>query len=488
MFDLYVRNGVAVCPGGLIKVDVAVSGGRIAALLDPGLRGVQAEKVIDADGLYVLPGGIDPHVHIGTRLAGSMSGGCKLASTAAAFGGTTTFIHHADPRTGGVLSDGIRDAVEMAVSASAVDYSFHCVVPPMSSISLVAEMGPVLEIGVTSFKAFMLTSKSRAGIDEGLLYGLMTKAAELGATVVVHAESGPLNDYHAAFLGRDGKTGIRYFSKARPNISEEEAIRKALFLASSTGANLYINHVSTAGGVAAIREARQRGQSVQAETCPHYLFFNDSVYEDERDILFNRAPPIKSEADRQALWRGLVDGTLSVVSTDDVPSSLADKLKAGRNTHPEKLPGGLCQLETRLCTLYSAAVPTGVLTLEHLTDALSTMPAKIFGLYPRKGAIAIGSDADLVLFDPRREWTIRAEELHSGSDYTIYEGMRIRGKVAATILRGKIIVEGDAYLGSAGDGIYLSRELPKRTVPGGDIPPPFSLHEVAKAMSHEEDT
>jgi dihydropyrimidinase len=457
MYDLLLRNAWAVCPGYSGLLDVAVTGETIAAIGQPGQLAADARRVIAATGRYLLPGGVDPHIHISARGPGGIAASYTATTIAAAYGGTTTLINFADHQPGVPLAATVEHWREIGSQACAVDFGLHSMVGPMAWDELDG-VEAVVRAGVPSFKAFMLDSKSRRGVDDGLLYALLLAARASGGLVGVHAESGPLNAYFTGKLAREDKADLRHFAEARPSLSEVEATHRAIFLARAAGAPLFVFHVSTAGAVAAIREAQRAGQPVYGETCPHYLFFTDEVYVDERDILFNRVPPMRPAADQAALWEGLADGTLAAISTDEVASSRADKLRVGRDVPVDQLPGGMSQVETRLVTIYSAAVASGRLSLERYVDLVSAGPARVFGLYPRKGAIVVGSDADLVLFDPAAEWTLTSEGLHSPADYTIYEGWKLRGRVAMTILRGKVIVEDNAYVGTVGDGAFVARE------------------------------
>ena len=295
--------------------------------------------------------------------------------------------------------------------------------------------------GFPSFKAFMLSSRGRPEVEDSLLFGVMETCARHGGLPGVHAENGRLIAYFSRRLLKEGKSGIRYFADSRPNVCEAEAVQRALALAKAAKSALYIFHVSSAEGAELIRKARHEGQPVYGETCPHYLLFTDEVYGQPLGSLLNRVPPIRSQRDQDALWEALADGTFSCVGTDDVATTLSRKRQPPAGPDFTDLPGGMPQIETRLALLHSEGVVKGRISLNRMVYLLSTGPARVFGLYPQKGTISVGSDADLVLFDPNMEKEITASELHCGADYTVYEGWKVKGWPVTTLLRGEIVAE-----------------------------------------------
>jgi dihydropyrimidinase len=458
MLDLLVTNAVVVCPGQTARLDVGISGEQISVLAPAGeLLRTETRRVIDAEGLYLLPGGVDAHVHIRPRPQGGLPAGYAATSRAAAHGGTTTFVNFSYVATGQSFAEAVDEWRTAGTGHSAVDFGLHSVVPPVSEAELSEGVRQAVAGGVTSFKAFMLDNKGRPGIDDGLLYHLLQQGRATNALILVHAENGPINAYRARQLAEAGKTGLRYYGAAKPNFSEAEAARRAIFLARMAGVPLYVVHVSTGGATRAIREAQREGLPVFGEVCPQHLFFNEDVYESDRAFLFNGSPPQRPMADQRALWDGLADGTLAVISTDDVHGTLADKLRVGLDAPVEQLPGGQVQMETRLIVVFSRMVASGWMSLERFVDLVSTSPARIFGLYPRKGIIAVGSDADLVLFDPSYEWVVSNQALHTDCDYTPFEGWKARGKPVTTILRGQVLVEDGRFSGDPVGGRYLHR-------------------------------
>ncbi|MBI2934192.1 MAG: amidohydrolase family protein [Chloroflexi bacterium] len=273
-----------------------------------------------------------------------------------------------------------------------------------------------------------------------------------------HAENEALVSYHTNRLLQEGKTGVEYFSQSRPNVSEAEPVRSMIYLSqwAPPSAALYFFHLSSREALAQVRKARARGMPVYGETCPHYLAFNDEAYRGERAIQFIRFPPIRSAADQQALWQGVIDGSLDCIGTDHVTALLSVKREKSRGKPFTEMPGGMAHVENRLAYMYSEGCASGRIPLNRLVGLVAANPAKIFGLYPRKGAIAPGSDADIVLIDPRLKKTVTNADLHMGVDYTIYEGMTFTGAPVMTIARGKVIVEKGSFLGSLKDGEFLT--------------------------------
>lgn len=457
-YDLLIINVLAINADSSLEIDIAVKGEKIAALASPGQLPRQATRLVDASGLYLLPGLIDPHVHINSRIGGTMRSGFQWTSRAAAHGGTTTFFDFTAPVEGSKLLSSLEDQKAEAEGAVHSDFCLHAGIAAMRPEDL-WQVREAIKRGFPSFKAFMLPSKGRPEIDDGLLFALLTACREEGGLMGVHAENGRLIAHFSQSLLREGKSGIRYFAQSRPNICEAEAVERAIMLAEAAGSALYVYHVSSAEGAQLIRQARKRGVPIYGETCPHYLFFTDEVYQSETGLLFNRVPPIRSQRDQDALWEAVADGTFSCVGTDDVATNLTYKRQPPSGPDFLDLPGGMPQIETRLPLTYSEGVLKNRISLNRLVYLLSTGPARLFGLYPRKGTIAVGSDADLVLFDPNLERTITAGELHGGSDYTIYEGWKVKGWPVMTLVRGQIIVEQGRLLQSDALGRCCPRKI-----------------------------
>ena len=461
-YDVLICNGQVVDPTSTLPpqaTDLAIDKGKICAMTRPGqLPGEVAGRVIDATGLYVFPGLIDPHVHITNRVAGTMKGGFQLSSLAAIHGGTTTFFDLTTPLQRNDLLPAIDQQLKEADAAVFCDFSLHAGIPPMGLDDL-WQFEEAIARGFPSFKAFMLPSRGRPEVDDGLLFAALSACRLHGGLLGVHAENGHLISYFSRELLKAGKSGIPYFAASRPNICEAEAVQRVLCFARATGAAIYVFHVSSAEGAEAVRQARRQGLPVYAETCPHYLLFTDKVYAEERGFLFNRVPPIRSQRDQDALWEATADGTFSCIGTDDVATTFA--LKRQPPTGPDfvDFPGGMPQVETRLVLLYNEGVARGRISLNRLVYLLSTGPARIFGLYPQKGTIAVSSDADLVLFDPDLEKTVSAGELHGEADYTVYEGWKVKGWPVMSLLRGQVIIDRGSLVNNTPQGQCCLRKI-----------------------------
>ena len=477
MFDLVITSGKVVSPTATSELDVGIQGKEIAALGKPGSFVAQAKRVVDATDLYILPGVIDPHTHTSHESHGHPSQGFSVASVAAAYGGTTTFIDvnttHRSPPAPTVLESLQRPRAE-ADGRVAVDYSLHAVLwhsaiqqidPPERFIKEVRE---VINYGVPSFKVFMLSRVAKA--DDGLLFGLLKETASQGGIVMVHAENAALARYFTDQLISEGKTSAQYLPQGRPNIVEEEAVRLLAFLVKETGGAVYIAHLSSHEGLAAAAEARAMGLPIYCETCPHYLAFTDEVYSGDKAIEYVVFPPIRSSADQSALWNGVIDGTIDCISTDNMTRYLWAKKEESEGKPFNEMRGSFGQIETRLAYMYSEGVAKGRITVNRLVELTSTNAARIFGLYPRRGIIAVGSDADIVLLDPKVKKKITSPELHMGLDFTIFEGWTFTGWPVMTILKGKIIVEQGRYIGSQSDGEFIKRKIDRGILGKGGRP------------------
>lgn len=452
MFDLLIEGGQVVLPASVVEADLGVAGEVISALGKPGALG-PARRRIDARGLYVLPGGIDPHVHFRWPPAPESPAGLHSGTLAAACGGATTVIDFAIQGPTDSFRDTIQRRLAQAEGHLAVDYGVHLLITRVTSETL-AEIGEVVRAGISSFKLMTAYRKLGWMVDDGALYAVMDRAARHGALVGLHAENEELALSITAELLSAGKTGVEYYESGRPPLVEGEATRRAIYLARKSGAALYFFHISTEEGLEEVRAAQRRGQPVYAETCPHYLTFTDEVYQRPDGRLFTVIPPIHGVAHQQALWDALQDGILSCIGSDDAVRTVADK-QQGETF--DQIPMGLPGVGTRLPVLYSEAVAGGRLSLNRLAELLATGPARVFGLYPRKGLIAPGSDADLVLLDPALRKTIRLANLHLPNDYTIYEGWDVQGYPVMTILRGRVVVENGQLVDDNAQGRFVAR-------------------------------
>jgi dihydropyrimidinase len=461
MTDLLVRGGTVVTAAGSRRADVAVEGGRIAAV-EQDLAGLaeSAHEVIDATNLLVLPGSIDVHTH--TRVASDAEPDRFFRdSVAAAFGGTTTFLAFNNPGTGSSpaaarsLLTGLREWRAATAADSAVDTALSLVVSSTHD-DPIAELPAAIAAGVPTFKAFMV---SDFGVDDATLSRALATTSAHGGMLEVHCENrAMLEDLTAAHLAA-GEIEPHFHASSRPPYVEAEATGRAIALARAADAPLYIVHLSCAEALAHVRTARAEGQRVFAETCPHYLTLTDERYDGpaEEAARFVISPPLRGRGQPEALWQGLREGDLAVVATDHVPDRVAVEKRTWRESF-DRISNGGPGIETLLGLVYSEGVARGRIGLERMVDLLATTPARLFGLRA-KGAIEVGRDADLVLFDPTARRTIRAADLHHTSDYTPYEGFEVTGAVRSTIVRGAFVVRDGVFVGRRGHGRFVEREL-----------------------------
>jgi len=456
--DLIIENGTVVFNGNILKTDIAIENGKIIKI---GNRNhfPAAERVINAEGKLVFPGAIDTHTHFEQPFMGEVPPETWDQGTiAAAFGGNTMHIDFVVQEHGKSLLDAIKAKVSYVDALSAIDFSFHACFTDFSDMDMIrAEVRKIIEYGIPSFKEYMTYRKEGYFVNDGELYQLLREVQKFGGIVGVHAENTFIAESLIEEFLKEGKKSAKYHPLAKPNFVEAEAIQRAISIANFAGARLYVVHLSTKEGLHLIKEAKCRGEPIFAETCPHYLTLTDDVYSRPDGINYIMSPPLRKKDDIEALWKGLSDGTISVTGTDHIAYTSEQKRR-----HSEtfaNVPNGVPGVELRLPIIYSEGVRKGRISLTRMVDICSTNAAKLFGLYPKKGAILPGSDADIVIFDPKIEKTITVETLHMGTDYTIYEGMKVTGWPVITILRGKVIVENESYLGKKGDGSFIKGRI-----------------------------
>ncbi len=457
MFDLLIRNGQVVAEGQVLDVDVAVEGERVAGLLARGTP-LDARRTIDATGKYVVPGGIDSHVHFDMEFMGTSKHTFESGTIAAAFGGTTTVIDFTlDMSLQGLPPiEQFKRRRERAEGRAVLDFGFHSVISDGSDDTL-AQLEHLVAAGVPSFKMFTVYREANLYVDDATLFNVMRRLRELGGIPVVHTENADIVDYCTARLIAQGLSRPRDYPGSRPVVAEAEAVRRTLFLARSTGSAVYIVHIAAKEAVEAVRRARAEGQPVYGETCPHYMLLTDELYQRPDGYNFVMSPPLRTDADNAALWEGLDGGWLSTVSSDDNSIDVDDK-RAGEERFDRSSPGCV-DVETRLPLLYACGVAQGRLSLTRMVEVAATNPAKIFGLYPRKGTIAPGSDADLVLIDATARKRLSVETLHMQVHYSPYDGWEVVGLPVMTISRGTILVEDGRFLGPAGHGRFVERKI-----------------------------
>ena len=442
---------------GRRTADVAVEGGRIAHI-DDRLPESTVARDIDATGLLVLPGMVDVHTH--TRVASdALPDRFFQDSIAAAFGGTTTFLAFNNPGTGsaqtGSLPTDISAWRTQTESDSAVDYGMNLVLQP-SHTDIEHEIPIAIDAGVPTFKAFMVYDFALT--DEGIARALRTTAQSKGL-LMVHCEDRGALEAHTRQLLDEGKTEPRFHAQSRPAYVEAVGTHTAIELALAARAPLYVVHLSCEAALDEVRLARAAGQLVFAETCPHFLALDESRYglDHEEAAKYIITPPLRAPADLGALWAGIADGSLALVSTDHVPDSAGIEKQTWRDSF-DRISNGGPGIETLLAVVYSEGVQRGRITIERLVDVLSTTPARLFGLNS-KGSIEVGKDADIVLFDPQERRTITQAELHHTSDYTPYEGLEASGLVRSVLVRGEYVIRDGRFVGRRGYGQFVERQL-----------------------------
>ncbi|MGA2115469.1 MAG: dihydropyrimidinase [Bryobacteraceae bacterium] len=456
-----IRNGTVVTAAETRPADVLIEGERIKEVR-AGLPAVGVDRIIDAAGLYVLPGGIDVHTHLDMPFGGTTSSDDFLTGTrAAAFGGTTTLVDFAIQARGTRMRDALDTWWKKAEGRAAIDYGLHMIVTDLGGAGL-EDMDDMVAEGVASFKLFMAYPNVLM-VDDGTIFKALSQTAKNGALICMHAENGSVIDVIIARALAEGKTAPIYHALTRPPRAEAEAVHRAIALAEIAGAPVYIVHLSSEDALNEIREARDRGVPAFAETCPQYLLLSidELARPNFEGAKYVFTPPLRPKEHQPKLWDGLKDDHLQVVSTDHCPFCFADQKILGKDDFT-KIPNGGPGIENRLQLIYHHGVNAGKISLNRFVEITSTTPARIFGMYPRKGEIAPGSDADLVLWDPAAPLTISAQTHHMRVDYSMFEGYEVEGNARTVISRGEVIVENGEFLGKPGRGQYL-----KRTARGG---------------------
>jgi dihydropyrimidinase len=451
-----IRNGTVVTARETGAADVRIEGGRITEV-GPNLPANAADNAIDAAGMYVMPGGIDAHTHLDMPLGSIVStDDFETGTRAAAFGGTTTIVDFAIQARGTNMRDALDTWWKKAEGRATIDYGLHMIVTGLGGSGL-EDMDDMVGEGVASFKLFMAYPNSLM-VDDATIFKALSRTARNGALVCMHAENGGVIDVLIERALAEGKTAPIYHALTRPPRAEAEAVGRAIAIAEIAGTPVYIVHVTSEDALNQVREARDRGVPVFAETCPQYLLL--SIEELERPgfegAKYVLTPPLRPKEHQPKLWDGLRDDHLQVVSTDHCPFCFADQKTLGKNDFT-KIPNGGPGIENRLQLIYHYGVNSGKLSLNRFVETVSTAPARIFGLYPKKGEIAPGSDADIVIWDPDATHTISARTHHMRVDYSMFEGFEVRGNARTVLSRGEVIVDGGRFLGRAGRGNYLKR-------------------------------
>jgi len=472
MLDLIICGGDVVTPQGVVQGDVAVAGETIAAITASDVLSAKtANRVVDATGHIVIPGGIDPHVHLhhvwikpdGTPL---VTAGPEQVGRAALHGGTTTFIDFAYWRDGGTALEAIENRDKDFVGKSPCDWAYHIMLHSEPPAEFSSQLAEAIQAGYPTLKIFttnILPSRSGRMIDFGDIWEAFQVLAMEGGLGVIHAEDNDIVMHMYAKLVREGRVGFENLAEVHNQLSEDLSFHRILRLAQSVpGTALYMMHVSASTGVAAIAEARGKGLRVYGETLHQYLIYSSEDYKRPNGQIYHTYPSLKSPDDQRALWRGTASDLIHCIATDELCCTLKDKTVGNRI---DDTTGGNSGVEPRLGVMYTEMIARRGYSLTQYVDLVSTNAAKIMGLYPRKGALAPGSDADITILDPKRRGKVRAADLHE-TDYTPWEGHDIFAWPVTTVLRGKVMVEHGQYLGSPGDGRYLKRKISSRTLAG----------------------
>lgn len=455
-FDTIVRGGNVVTPTGTAKSDVGIVGEKIAAI-GPDLEASPETKIIDASDHHVIPGVLDVHVHLELPFCGTVSSDDYRSGTrAGARGGVTTLIDFAIPYAGDSLNDAADNWMKKAEGKALIDYTFHICITRWNEHK--DQIKGMVDRGFTTFKEFMIYRSEGWQSDDKALFGTLEKMKEYGTMLLVHAESADVLDelisrHHTPELMK--KYGARLHAMTRPNFVEAEAIQRVVMWSEVTGGQLYIVHMSTAEGTEIVKAAQARGVPVVAETCAQYLVLDDSVFGQEDGHLFACCPQLKKPADSERLWEGLKDGEVSVVSTDTC--TFTRDQKAMWEGDWTKIPMGMPGLETLMPIVYTHGVLKKRLSLEEMVAKLSMNPAKIMGLYPRKGAIEVGSDADLAIIHPTSTCTVSCDTMETNADWSPFDGWDLAGFARTTLSRGDVIVDDYAVVGHEGRGQWLPR-------------------------------
>ena len=451
-----IKNGTIVTAERTYRGEILIDGETIKEIGDD-LPSENVSKIIDATGMYILPGGIDVHTHLDMPFGGTVSSDdFETGTRAAAFGGTTTLVDFAIQPKGTRMRDALDTWWKKADGKASIDYGLHMIVTDLAEAGL-EDMDDMVSEGVASFKLFM-AYPGVLMVDDGTIFKALSRTAKNGALICMHAENGSVIDVIVQKAVAEGKTAPIYHALTRPVTAEAEAVHRAIALAEIAGAPVYIVHLSSEAALNEVREARDRGVPVFAETCPQYLLL--SIEELDRPNFegakYVFTPPLREKENLPKLWDGLKHDHLQVVSTDHCPFCFEDQKTLGRDSFT-KIPNGGPGIENRLQLLFHHGVNQGKLSLNRFVEIVSTTPARLFGLYPRKGTIAPGSDADLVIWDPNADHTISAKTHHMRIDYSMFEGWTVKGNARTVLSRGEVIIDGKQYLGRAGRGQFLKR-------------------------------
>ncbi len=449
-----IKNGRIVTAVDDYVGDVFIDGETVETI-GRSLR-MEADKVIDAGGKLVIPGGIDPHTHMELPFGGTESSDdFETGTRAAAHGGTTTIIDFAVQTKGESMIAGVDKWHAKAEGKTAIDYGFHLITTDFED-KHTEEMYKLMDEGITSFKLFM----AYPGVflaDDATIFRAMSAAGDRGGLICMHAENGIVIDEIVKRALADGRTAPKYHALTRPTVAEAEGVHRAIAIAEMVESPVYIVHLSCTDALNQVREARDRGIPAFAETCPQYLFLSIDDYGDDFEgAKYVMTPPLREKHNHAELWKGLKMDDLQVVSTDHCPFCMKEQKELGRDSFAA-IPNGAPGVEHRMSLIYNGGVHENRISLNRFVEITSTAAAKMFGLFPRKGTIAVGSDADIVIFDPYASQTISVETHHMNVDYSAYEGREVKGVVETVLSRGKVVIDNGEYVGKKGDGQFLRR-------------------------------
>ena len=457
MATTLIKNGTIVNADSTVKADLLIEGATIKEIR-AGIPASSADTVADAHGLLLLPGGIDAHTHLDMPFGGSQSADDFLTGTrAAAIGGTTTIVDFAIQARGTKMRNALDTWWKKAEGKACIDYGLHMIVTDLGDAGL-EDMDDLVREGVASFKLFMAYPNVLM-VDDATIFKALQQTAKNGALICMHAENGSVIDVIVQQALAEGKTAPIYHALTRPTKAEAEAVHRSIAMAEMAGVPVYIVHLSSEDALNQVREARDRGLPAFAETCPQYLLLSiedvaDKGWEGAKYVF---TPPLRERKNQSKLWEGLRRDNLQVVSTDHCPFCFEDQKALGKDDFT-KIPNGGPGIENRLQLLHHHGVGKGNFSINRFVELVSTAPARIFGMYPKKGVLAAGSDADVVLWDAKEELTISAATHHMRVDYSMFEGFQVRGNARDVYSRGELIVSGGRFIGKPGRGNYLRRE------------------------------
>jgi len=458
--SLLITNGRIITASDDYVADVFCDNGIVTAIgRDLPSHRFQADRTIDASGQYVLPGGIDVHTHLDMPFGGTTSADDFESGTiAAAFGGTTSLVDFAIQYRGQTMRHALDEWRKKAEGKAVIDYGFHMIVTELENAGLSEMDRMVRDEGVSSFKLFM-AYPGVFMVDDATIFRALRRTGENGGIVCMHAENGGVIDELVKEAIRKGQKAPKYHALTRPTRAEGEATSRAIALAEMAGVPIYIVHLSSADALEKVKQARDMGLPAYAETCPQYLFLSYDNYEEPGfdGAKYVMSPPLREKWHQDVLWKGLAKNDLQVISTDHCPFCMKEQKELGAEDF-SKIPNGAPGIETRLTLVHNGGVHQQRISLNRFVELCSTAPAKMFGLFPRKGTVAVGSDADLVVFDPKAKATLGVKTLHMRVDYNPYEGTVVQGTPSVVISGGKVVIENGRFVGTRGSGRFLKRQ------------------------------